>query len=505
MICRNVISALALLSASAAFVAPASAATATFEGDGFSFPAGSLHVWTNVFLPDMDERVAAVRVRINDLETPSGKIYLRLVKENPDGTFDRAALSANEHYCLTPSGSITFDSRASLSWNENRVCSAGDFVLQPAGDYSAFLGESGEGRWALVAYRAQSAGSIGSWTLEIDYEVEFAWEAGEWSDWSRTCGDASRSRSVTCAGSDGREYEGALCSGPAPATREESYLTSGCSYSWVTSSWQPVAGCGETTETRYVSCRESSGRTVGLDLCDQAEKPLSEQLAAAPSYATCTYEYTVGAWETTQTCGSSLRTRDLYCQRSDGTLLVNPDFCGNDPLPVLSEMTEDYSACTYSWTQTGFTMSACVDGERTWTPTYRCDRSNGNQVAASFCSDVPFPSSPKTDSCNAFADFDVMPDDDPSNPPIEWDEEEEFVYGDGEPSTGEGSGPWQGNQPEEAQAFTGGSYDPETGTYTTADGEVLTGGYFLYLERTYYWYPQGSSGPPAVVMRRVLN
>lgn len=57
--------------------------------------------------------------------------------------------------------------------------------------------------------------------------LDGAWNAGEWSPWSSTCGEATRTRSVSCMAA-GEIVGDEMCSAERPLAQEEDYLVSGC-------------------------------------------------------------------------------------------------------------------------------------------------------------------------------------------------------------------------------------------------------------------------------------
>lgn len=486
---------------------PLSAANAqqvvrSFTGPGFDIPAGSALTGSIIDLPVFEKPVTNVRVHLKDV-TGDG-LYLALVRWRPDGTMDKIHLT-NWGKCAARNADATFSANGAY---HNSYCPKGlDRDWQPHESFDAFRGLNAAGRWRLENFYAVKTSSIGSWELEIEFEQEltFSWEPGPWGEWSNTCGEAARSRELVCMGNDGSAYGDLPCQGePKPETHETAYITSGCGYSWEPGRWIPEPACGATSENRSLACRRSDDVLVSVDQCDAETKPDTARTGSAYDHSTCTYEITVGPWsETEYSCGYARRTRDVLCLRSDGHILTDVVVCGAERLPASSEGVEDYSSCGYTWDQKGFDYSACSSGSLTWTPLYSCLRSNGAYVAGSFCSDIALPSGPETLSCDEVGSFDPMPHDDPANPwpEFEYDEESGVTVGEGLPPS-EAVPPSPVDDDREGTPYTAGTYDPETGEYTTADGEVLTDGQYDFATNT-YWYTGDLE--KIIIMRRVLN
>jgi hypothetical protein len=116
--------------------------------------------------------------------------------------------------------------------------------------------------------------------------------------------------------------------------------------------------------------------------------PTSE---TAPQYGGCGYSWNVGGWSGwSSTCSASAtRTRAVSCRRSDGTT-VSDGYCAGGK-PATSEVSAQYGGCSY--TPSYGSWSACTSGSQTRSVT--CTRSDGVQVAASYCGTTPT----QTQSC----------------------------------------------------------------------------------------------------------
>src|SRR3546814_5311765 len=80
---------------------------------------------------------------------------------------------------------------------------------------------------------------------------------------------------------------------------------------------------------------------------------------------------------------SATRTRSVSCQRSDGAIVADGNCAGGKP--ATSEVSAQYGGCSYSPSYGGW--STCVSGTQSRSVT--CTRSDGVQVAASYCGTTP--------------------------------------------------------------------------------------------------------------------
>ena len=106
---------------------------------------------------------------------------------------------------------------------------------------------------------------------------------------------------------------------------------------------------GPVTGTLTVHCGEDCEATISL-------KGIGDAF---------TYGWKAGEWNAwDSTCSASAtRTRDVYCERSDGTMVAD-DKCDAASRPVDSETAEILTGCTYSWEESGF--GDCQGGSGSW-------------------------------------------------------------------------------------------------------------------------------------------
>lgn len=98
---------------------------------------------------------------------------------------------------------------------------------------------------------------------------------------------------------------------------------------WKTAAWGACENaCGTSSRSRSVWCERSDGVTVPDGYCG-AGKP--QAVEACTSYATCTYAWQVGDWGgCSASCGGGWRSRSVWCRRSNGEQ-VDGSYCGSAP------------------------------------------------------------------------------------------------------------------------------------------------------------------------------
>jgi len=225
-----------------------------------------------------------------------------------------------------------------------------------------------------------------------------AWTVGAFTDPSTTCGNATQARSVTCLRSDGATAQDAACSATTkPESTQTSYQTSGCGAEWQTGEYaEPAAACGPSVKYRDVWCFRSDGRRVDDGACSAAgTKPVMQE--AAPSYATCTFAWTVNDWSApTATCGAATESRTVTCRRSEGTTVADAQ-CA-ETKPDTTRESYQTSGCGYEWRPGAFGAAVPACGATTHSRTVSCIRSDGQTVGDSSCgSDKPASSEATTD------------------------------------------------------------------------------------------------------------
>ncbi|XP_077998788.1 uncharacterized protein LOC144451758 [Glandiceps talaboti] len=158
----------------------------------------------------------------------------------------------------------------------------------------------------------------------------YAFEVGEWSSCSATCGTSIRVRSVTCVEQNsGTPVEDVVCTNLgllAPAAQEDCAVPS-CVEVRVGAWGECSATCGTSFRVRTVTCNLLGEDTqVDAILCTNAGLvlPTTVETCAVPS---C-YSYSVGGWgECSVTCGTAFRTRSVNCIILGTTEVVDNSNC----------------------------------------------------------------------------------------------------------------------------------------------------------------------------------
>lgn len=156
------------------------------------------------------------------------------------------------------------------------------------------------------------------------------------------------------------------------------------SIDWFSGNWGTCSKtCGGGTQTRSSTCQRSDGQVMPDSYC--GEEPAMTQ---ACNTQACSYSWIIGSYSScSNTCGSGTQTRSVVCKRTDG-LQVADSYCGTKP--AVSRACTSVSSCTYAWSYTSW--GACdADCNRygTQTRSIVCKRSDGSTVSDSYCGSKP--------------------------------------------------------------------------------------------------------------------
>jgi len=242
----------------------------------------------------------------------------------------------------------------------------------------------------------------------LDAGCSYTWYQGGFEDPGPSCSNAERQEQlVECR----RDYDGevvsdSLCSGTKPDTERTVVDHSTCTYSWNDEDpfADPGENCTATEEwTKNVFCeRDLDKEPVAASMCDASSRPADTETRA--DYSTCTYSWDNDEYvDPGASCtATETQTRAVWCKR-DLDDNVEPDSsCDPTQRPALSQVVEDYSDCTYEWREGGFDNpgGASCNASETQTQTVTCQRSNGDTVEDSFCTET------KPDTQRVVEDFD---------------------------------------------------------------------------------------------------
>ncbi len=137
------------------------------------------------------------------------------------------------------------------------------------------------------------------------------WVPSGWSGWSDECSSsATRTRTAVCKTDPyAVEVADGRCSEPKPTISEEMAVYSACPFIWKKGEWSDWARtCGSATRTRTVACygTNASGEIVEVDAssCDAAEKPAVTETLTEPCVVVLNGSFedgggSLGDWTTT--------------------------------------------------------------------------------------------------------------------------------------------------------------------------------------------------------------
>ena len=213
----------------------------------------------------------------------------------------------------------------------------------------------------------------------------YAWIPGEWSQCSNSCGPGQQTRSVQCLLNGAHNTPEVNCTDDRPADTQACYDIQACSYTWKPGQWSDVAGCGEVVETRSLTCLRGDGETVPNDQCSS---PAPETSRTVRDLRTCSYEWKTDQWSafSSECQTGATSTRNVWCERSNGEKVADSE-CADSGGKLAATQTENrYGQCSYSWEEKPWSAwsSSCQTGASR-TRQVVCKRSNGEEVADSFC------------------------------------------------------------------------------------------------------------------------
>lgn len=219
----------------------------------------------------------------------------------------------------------------------------------------------------------------------------FHWVASAWGAPVPSCGNTVSTRSVVCEDSTGSVYADAQCTGDRPATTEPATSYATCTdgrtadhpYGWtVASSGAASTSCGFATITHAVACTDINGGAVDDSLC-VTPKPSGTTTATITSG--CSYHWETGDFGAPQpSCGPTVQSRAVYCQRTDGANVIG-EYCAGQQEPVATQSATDFTACTFGWTMGGWSQPSTNCGAATETRTIACQRADGTTVDDGSC------------------------------------------------------------------------------------------------------------------------
>ncbi|XP_077538081.1 papilin-like isoform X3 [Haemaphysalis longicornis] len=251
-------------------------------------------------------------------------------------------------------------------------------------------------------------------------EAECAsWEAGNWTECDRLCGEGTQVRDVQCInpleGDTVEVLDDLGCDeSTKPATNRTCEIRPCDGTEWVTSPWSGCdTPCSSQIETRDVLCVLEDGTLLPDEYCDEekrpnATKPCDEDVSALDSQ--CLYMWYYSQWSPCSTeCGHGLKTRKVFCGTvSEGNIQnVTDDLCNpDDQLPSTEECVIE-AVCNGTWITAPWNRCStpCGGGQRTRTIICHV---NGKPAAPKNCDAGKRPFDSESCNMNACDDDEVM-------------------------------------------------------------------------------------------------
>lgn len=108
-------------------------------------------------------------------------------------------------------------------------------------------------------------------------ETLYTWIGTNWNSCSVQCGGGTQTRNVSCKNSSGEVVSENSCSQPKPATTQSCQTQSCTPYFWVQSGFSPCSkSCGGGIQTQTVTCSSDKGQSVAESFCAPS-KPTTSQ------------------------------------------------------------------------------------------------------------------------------------------------------------------------------------------------------------------------------------
>ncbi|XP_002737662.1 thrombospondin type-1 domain-containing protein 7A-like [Saccoglossus kowalevskii] len=302
------------------------------------------------------------------------------------------------------------------------TCSVGDcvtFYTGPWGDCSVTCGSA----YRLRDVYCNAVGSNGHVTdnecinaglskpsvIEICLDnppcLNYTYLTTEWSTCSATCGRSVRIRTVTCVVQNSSvSVSDSFCTGIGlvqPPSQEECTVQE-C-FAYQIGNWGDcTATCGISYRTRTVECIvEGTDTQLANAIC------VNYGLQPPSTVEMCTvtqcYAYFTGTWgECSATCGSAIRTRDVYCT-SDGTSNdVDISNCVEIGLNVPSSVEDcNLQSCdVYAFVTTGWSECSATCGTAIRVRSVTCvEQGSGSTVADTFCTEQGLSAPQSQENC----------------------------------------------------------------------------------------------------------
>jgi len=199
------------------------------------------------------------------------------------------------------------------------------------------------------------------------YSIQY----GNWGSCSVSCGSGTQTRAWSCVSSAGGAVDNAKCSG-APQTQQACNTQACAVYDWKVNGWTAcTAACGGGTQSRVVSCVDTSTGNLAVENNCKITKPVTIQ--SCNTDLCNVYAWATSRWgPCSKTCGSGQYTRAVACINSRSYTVVADTYCSNFVKPDTSGVCNAQSCSTYTWSVGDWTSCSATCGGGLQTRSLKC-------------------------------------------------------------------------------------------------------------------------------------
>ncbi|XP_072039252.1 LOW QUALITY PROTEIN: thrombospondin type-1 domain-containing protein 4-like [Amphiura filiformis] len=195
-----------------------------------------------------------------------------------------------------------------------------------------------------------------------------AWRSGEWGECSAQCGEGTKERQVKCVDERNEELADEACEGLSKPSTTLSCDNGGCVAKWFASDWSQLCSseCGGGDRARDVVCAtEGYGSVLDDEQCHSDQKPRDNKMC---NNMPCGAKWFASMWgQCSAECGEGTQSRAVVCVSSTEPFTILPsENCPMGDKPPLTQ-TCILKECQAKWFKSDWSecSKTCDGGHRT--------------------------------------------------------------------------------------------------------------------------------------------